>query len=245
MKVSCYKESGLKLIKCTPGLLVLGLVAMLSMRVCAAEQDSCDARTRVDHFDKDWRDWLFALLPAGATFAGIWFACKSAKVDQRISIAPTRTPVYMLFSALSDALASAIAKHEKDALTDKCIREVADDWIYEFGKDDRRKFLEQSGVLNKTSYGGARADFDVIASQVELKLNEGLFYFRNVDIQHGMKNMLETFLFAGSVTSNPLFETDGTDNVEIDLHDADARFRACARGTAEVSELMKSELQIG
>ena len=245
MKVSCYKDRGLKLIECTLGLFVLGLVALLSMRVCATEQDSCDGRAREGCFEKDWRDWLFALLPAGATFAGIWFACKSAKVDQRISIAPTRTPVYMLFWALSDAIASAVAKHDKDELTDKYIRGIADDWIYEFGKDVRRKYLEQSGVLNRTSYGSAREDFNVIASQVELKLNEGLFYFKNVDIQHGMKNMLEMFEFAGSVTSNPLFEIDGTDNVVIDVYDADARFRECAKASSEVCELMKSELQIG
>lgn len=205
-----------------------------------AENVSC----RVNALDKDWSDWIIALLPPIATFAGIWFACKSAKIDQRITIAPCRIPIFILFSTLSDSLASAISKHENEAWTVPNLRQVADDWIYEFGKDDRRQYLESIAHLEKTSYGFARSDFNAIFPRVSLILNNGLFYFKSRDVRCSLEELLDVFAYAGSITTDPMSELDGTDSLAFNVAKVEKRFRNCATNASRALGLMREELTL-
>lgn len=192
-----------------------------------------------------WYDILISLLPAVATFLGIWFACRSARIDQKISVAPQRSQVFSLYSSMIDCLGEVLHKAEENhPFTGESIRKLMDDWMFAMGNDERMKMLIRTGKIANFLTGNGRSYYTTIQPSALLMFYEAPFYFPQRDIQKGIMHFASFFESVEKLTSDPLEELDDHHEVKIDVKAVESQLRDVLRESVEVIDRMKHEIEV-
>ena len=188
---------------------------------------------------------LSSILPAVATFAGIWFACKTAKVDQKISVAPQRALIYSLYSLLIDCLEESLHKHEsKRDLRVGAVNSIIEEWMYAIEKDERMMMLTRTGRIPNCAKGMAIQDYEIMKASVVLTLSEANFYFPDRKVNSAIIDFIRFFEEVEALLPNPLEELDVSSTKQIDEKEIECQIRRIISTSVDVVELMKNDLTL-
>ena len=188
---------------------------------------------------------LSSILPSVATFAGIWFACKTAKVDQKISVAPQRALIYSLYSLLIDCLEESLHKHESERdLRVGAVNSIIEEWMYAIEKDERMMMLTRTGRIPNCAKGMAIQDYEIMKASVVLTLSEANFYFPDRKVNSAIIDFIRFFEEVEALLPNPLEELDVSSTKQIDEKEIESQIRRIISTSVDVVELMKNDLTL-
>ena len=199
---------------------------------------------------KEHIDLLVSVLPAIATFAGIWFACKAARraarIDQKIAVAPQRLMIYSLYSLLIGCLEKAVQKFDRGKpLTEADIRRIIDEWMFEIEIDGRMKVLIRTGKIEPFSSGHARGNYRAVKESIMLMLSESVFYYPENDIRAGLRHLAEFFGSIEECTTDYSSDSlDGNSQSKINTEEVEMRIRKLVEESVKVVKRMETELAV-